>query len=539
MEYQFYKFLIIFKNKYFQIFLFSLGFIITHISFFIYFPIPEISRDSWGYWQPLIDVINNRLPDFSFRPPIYPIILMIFNVTDSILTIMILQSVFSLLISLFILLKIKKTLPKYYYPFLFGLFIFLNSSKILIENTRFLSETIYIDFLLLSFTYMLISIKTNKKGYWGWFSLFCGITILARLQGLYLLVIIALIIVYLLYKKNKIYWGYILLPCLTLIFSLMLYNFIITKNFTLSALTAINGTGSSICFLEPDNSYSVPVNRVINDFNKEFSVNKSNLNSWNINKLSNEYRRWDGVWEFAQKLHFALYNNPNDHLYSNYHKTFKYLKKISLDSKLKNLDLYMKFIYCSFINYNLNLSVKSYFFFTELTNRAKWINNKDEMFFLKPNEQEKKIVLKEYLKIVEKKECNDGINKLLTYEIYNDLHSLPIMVKISFYFGVIHNILFRNIFWIIIFYFLFVFSLINSLFNLNYLKDSNILILVGLFLFFSVFFVSLLQFPVPRLSVSTEFLYYIYPLMFMFLLDYSKFKFFIKKSGWNYESKKY
>jgi hypothetical protein len=522
------KIIRVLNNKYFLVLLIFIPFAIRHMVFFLYYPVPEFNRDSYGYWEPVLKMVNGEIPIFNIRTPGYPLFLYFVNFFQSIKAILVVQSCLSIIAVFIIIILISKEYREILFPISLSLFIFINSPGVLSYDTAILSENLYTNLLLLSFTFLIIACKTNTIRYWYWLSITTGLLIITRPQGILVLPNILIVIIVLWRVLNFKIIIAIALPVSIILVLILSYNFITIGRFVLTDLTFLNNLGPTITYVEPDNKYDYRINKCILEFNERFPKNQKEIieNTWNLKTLSKSFSCWDSCFILVDQINVLQANDSSGTYYKpeNILKARKVINQIGKDSKRKHLDLYLKFVYNSFIRYNINLNQKSIFYYTAISNRAYWIGNKKEMFAGKPTNKLVEINFKEYEKIGRNERSPKYIQELNSDTFYAKLDTLPYLVKAQNYFDIVFNILFRNLFWVFLFYLSYILVIIK-LVKINFKNiDYLILFVTGNFLVFSALFVSLFQYPIFRLSFPTEYFYYALPLLYISILLKNKYK---------------
>lgn len=509
-----------FKNNiYLNVLIFCIPFIISHLSFFLYYPLPKFGKDLYQYWLPAIDILNNHLPIFINRPPGYPMFLYITNIFNSHIIVLLIQSILTLLVSIFILIKIRKKIPFIYFPVYFSLLIFISSPIILDTDTMLMSEALYIDLLLLSFFYLIISLYTNNKKDWLICSFLIGITFLIKPQGLYVIVLIILSIGYLFYIKKKVYFKQMLIPFVSIFLGLAIYNYFTVNIFSTTIRSTFQNLSPSVSYIEPDAKYPEEINKVIIDFDKEINKNKNSLNSWDVNELRKPFLKWRFANKLIREINYVYYKDiiPANILNPKYTLTTKICDKIALDAKMKHPLLYFKFYYFSFYQYNNNFAQPFWFYYKELYQRSKDIKTPKNVFNIFMGNEDKeiqKVVLKNYFNVLKNKEKDNIADNIYFGNTYRNQNNY-ILIKIANFIEHYYNMFFRNVIWIILFYSIFIFSIFKVI--KNKFKDFNyvLLLFIGVFFILAISIVSLFQYPFLRLSLSTEFIYYLYPFLFI------------------------
>jgi hypothetical protein len=151
------------------------------------------------------------------------------------------------------------------------------------------------------------------------------------------------------------------------------------------------------------------------------------------------------------------------------------------------------------------------------------------MFATNPSAELSTINFKEYEPIARGNYVPDNLRILTDKGFYNNLGNLPAMVRISNYFEIVYNLLFRNLIWILLFWVVFLWVCIELI--MSRLKDLFLITLfvISCYLLFSILLVSIFQYPIMRLSYPTEIIYYLVPLTFLYYKATATYKNPLKK----------
>jgi 4-amino-4-deoxy-L-arabinose transferase-like glycosyltransferase len=243
----------------------------------------------------IVDQIHKGfLPTFNIRTPGYPLFLtFMFVFFKSNLAVIAVQNLFTLFSSLFFIFVINKIFgKKWKYLALLvaiGLGAFVSLSIHLCLDTALATESIYINTILLFFSFLLLAIYYQNRMYW----VCCGITmamvILIRPSGLFLVPLFLAILLFLFlnaYKKKLILLFSI--SFVTPLILICIYNYFTIGSFAISTFTEHALISFTSTFLEKNPDYSPQINRAIEKSLNRLSPHKKNIikNSWDPKPLS-------------------------------------------------------------------------------------------------------------------------------------------------------------------------------------------------------------------------------------------------------------
>lgn len=163
-------------------------FIISRLYFHLAFPQIGIVPDTTGYYTPVWQALHGISPSFDFRNPGYPLLMlggMIFS--GKLIHIILLQSLLSLLSSLFFMKEWQHIFPRHHWLFAAAISLFLISDEYLQLKSSLQSETAFTSFIWMSVALMIRSFR-KRPAYWLHLSgLAIAFTILIRPAGVFLI----------------------------------------------------------------------------------------------------------------------------------------------------------------------------------------------------------------------------------------------------------------------------------------------------------------------------------------------------------------
>jgi len=508
-----------------NIFLYSsllivITFLITRLPFYIYYPIYSLSSDSASYCAVALKILNGHAPLFDMRTPAYPLFLSfiwIFN--KSFLSVTVIQSLLTLISSLFFLWSLSQSYKSLTLYFAIAISIFMSSAACLVFDLAILTESLFVNILMINSSLLVLSLKRNKTRLWVLYSTSIALLILLRPVGMFLIPIIFIIFIFFLFNKYKLKnYISIIIPILIILLILCTYNYNTLKEFTITPQGELNFAGLTMLYIETSPEYPENVNRAIkNTIDAIPRKDKSYVrDSYGLAKIfnileNNFFRNW-----------ILVDNLIKEDSSFTYMKIQPILRQISTDAFKKHPDIYTKIFISNFYAFSMNVT--------------KSVSSYDELI---PG-YKKNVLEKQYIKELEgnewrqfyseKNSKNEVINlyiEQITEQINMDYIEYnsdgTIKFKDSFlkqthiFYEKISNLLFRNILWVIVYFIVFLLS-IYRVFESKFRNVDYFIPFIFSVMFISkTIFISLLSISLSRYSYTAEFIIYL-SLPFLILL---------------------
>ena len=246
---------------YILIILFIIIGIIFRIPFYTHYFVPQISVDSLAYADFASDILSKKVGCFRAYTPGYPLFILITEVIGihTMKCFCLLQTTINFIIFLgiiFQLFSIKSLNNIFKYLTYITLIIFFNSSATLAMET-FESPMIFYSSLSLLFVFAMLNIfytHTASIKKFSFISVIISILLLLRPQGIVLLPLLGLLILYLLLSKRYQQFIFIISIPGIVIFCTALYNYNTLGKFTYSTQGFYQSLRSSAIFLKKKDS---------------------------------------------------------------------------------------------------------------------------------------------------------------------------------------------------------------------------------------------------------------------------------------------
>jgi hypothetical protein len=529
---------------YFSLLILIVVFSITRLPFFLYYPIVDFDGDSPYYYMNVDQIDKGMWPAFMIRTPGYPLFMkLIFLIFNSNIALIAIQNIFSLLTSLFFIYVIHTVYSSRlkYLPLLasIGMGAFVSSSIHLISDTSVMTESLYVNFLILFFALFIQAIhsKTNKS--WLLSSICMAIVILIRPSALFFILIFIITIFFLLTNSYKIKAVFLLvIPFMVILFLTALYNSFIIGSFSVSTFTENALISFSATFLEKNSAYPPGANKAVEDsINAVHPVHKDIMeNSWDRKKLRRVLTRY---YNRNRKLIFDTLNEfEESDSYGLYMKWRPLLKQMSLDAIKNRPKIFVKYVYANLVTiffhrmtdadfyhvlkkrYLRALNYKKYF--TQSILNWDTLKYKTHPFQLYSKKEYGSTITKEFPKSFLKEYWGQEVfSKVRIKKVRRkEARIIPTLLqRIHQYFKVIHEFLFRNNFWIFIFLFTFIVSFMKLLKSRFHNKEAFILFVMTFSALLHGVVVATASLPILRLIFPMSFVYYLSLFLLPIIID--------------------
>lgn len=496
-------------------------FLITRLPYYLYYSFTSISFDTASYCAAAINILESRIPLFEIRPPGYSLFLsVIWSFSKDPFYISLIQSLLTLFISIFFLWAMYKTYKPFVFFFAIAISIFISSSAYLVLETALLADSIFVNFLILSSTFLILALKKNKPVSWISFSISMALAILIRPVGLFFCSVIILLLLFFIIKKYKFkFYLMLVVPFSIIILSLCLYNYFTLKAFSITSFGESNFSGVTILFMEPSKEYPPYVNDAIKKTLDE--IPKKDIpyvrNSYGITKLYNTFCN-----NFFRQLY--LFDNL---MKQDSTLTFADIQPITrrvyIDAIKKYPHLYGKFFFSNFFQFFRNISIKVDFYkelgraYENTILEKAYVNElvKGGWLHISSNKMDYEKVISFY---------SEQINTQTRMEYVINSESSQIEMKSTFLKSVyeiyeeFYNFCFRNIIWLILFAVTLSISIYKSIKSRFADIDAFIFLLFAVMFLTKAFVVSTVNCSLVRYSLIVEFvLFFSLPFLIIFL----------------------
>lgn len=486
--------------------------ILTRLPFYLYYSVISISFDTASYCAVALKIIDGLQPHFEIRTPGYPLFLSaIWFFSKNLMLTAFIQSLFTIIVSVFFLNVIKKVYGGLLIVFAVMLAVYQTSSYFILFESVILAESLFVNFLLLITAFMILAIKDKKPINWFYFSLTAGILLYLRPAGLFLIPVLMFVILYFYRQKFKlVFYANLILPVTFFVLALCLYNKLTVDSFSLSPFGNINLPGATITFMEKSPEYPEFVNEIIDSVSSSLPSKDRRYvrESFGFTKTYNIFlKNFYSVIVLTDKL---IKHDST----AGFISVIPYLKQISFDAIKKHPDIYAKFFISNFVQFfrnisnSLNLRIKY-----EGVYKSIVIDKRHLLVLEKGDWQQVSTDISDYSKVASLYRENETRSAGLDY--FEIREGEQIKIKDTLLFGIyevyekVYNILFRNYFWLISALAVFTFSVLTLIRSGFKDDDSFIYSLLGLMYLSKAIMVSLVESSLERYSFPVEFVLYL------------------------------
>lgn len=491
--------------------LFTIVFLFTRLQYFILYPVLVLSSDSASYCAVALDLLNSDTPIFDIRTPAYPFLLYsIWLFSKSFFTVSLIQSLSTLLTGFVFLYIISITYRRFTFLFSVMLSIYVSSSYFLILEKAILTEGMFVNFLLLNAGLLILALKKERNIFLIIYSSSIAILILIRPAALFLFGIVIILMIWFFVNKYKIKaYLSLILPMALIILGLCSYNYYTLKLFTITPFGEANLSGVTIIFMEPSDEYPDIVNEAIRNTLDSIPRTDKNYvkNSWGISKLYHTFN--DNFYKQVKFTDYLMKLDPE----LTFTAIQPIMRKVSLDAIKNSPKSYLKFVMSNFIFFfnNQRITMDFYEQLENVYKRAvieeKYIKELESGSWrmMSSDRSDNEKVLGLFREEISGQRTLENINVTEegSVEIKNGIYKTVFELTEKFY-----NIVFRNIFWIILYFVVFGLS-IYKLYQSGF-KNADALIpfLLCMTYLFKAALVSLVEVSLSRYSYTVEFVFY-------------------------------
>jgi hypothetical protein len=330
-------------------------FLITHLPFFWYYPDVGLSQDSNSYLDIVNTIRSGTWPHFIFRTPGYPLFIwLVTTFIDRWLAVVFLQSLLTFASALCLVYSIFRLRRPLALPAALAMCGFLGSAQVMFYDISLLSDSLYTSSLILSISFLLLAFGARAPPHFAVASALMALSILVRPAGLYLVVVYAIVLAYLLW--NRCGWRPALAfaaPFPALILAFCAYNGATLGEFVISPFAEANYAGATVLFWERDPRLPARVNDALKglpDSYRDQGITGEDLDavraSWDTDALFNIYTKaynrmiWSAGWGSGTKFGADTYLHNRG-----------YIRDVSMMAIRRHPVLYAKYVWVNMVKY--------------------------------------------------------------------------------------------------------------------------------------------------------------------------------------------
>jgi hypothetical protein len=286
-----------------------LPFLVSRLIFYGYFNYMYFHNDSPGYFALVQELNSGGLPNIAILRTLgYPLFVKIcLDLHNSNTFVMLMQSMANLFAALFLLRSLALHFYHQLLAFALGLSFFLCSNEVLLFETSFATESLYVTGILIMLAFFLFSLKYHKPLHIVAFSVFVWVVMMIRPAGLYLAAILVLTAIYFYYKNRSIkLMVYTLLPFFICYLSTCAYNKWTHGRFKFTEFGAYTMLGASMTYLKIEDDTPPFLRKHLEQFQDSVLFKDINTvrNSWQLNRIQATYgKEYNNVWTLWGQIH--------------------------------------------------------------------------------------------------------------------------------------------------------------------------------------------------------------------------------------------
>lgn len=489
------------KRLFYSIAVFCLCFVLVRLPYYLLIGLPGYLDDSDVYAQMSTALLNGSFGKAGiFAPGVnlgYPLFLVLISlVSSNAMAIMWAQTLVSFFTGCLMLVAILRTYPRYLWAVCVALIVTYTSQLHIYHETLILTESLYINCLVLFTATVILALKRNKVSDWLMCSLMVLVTLVIRPAGIFLIAIYLLLLGFMIWNHyNKTRLLAFLSPFLAVFLALCSYNYVRYGNFSFAPSPGSVTILPVSFMMEPSPAYPKTFNEAIILTQQQLpeTERQTIAHSWDIDSLKFIFiNRADLLVEA-----FREHSRKNGRLANEK----EIVLKIGEDALRNKPEIYAKFVISMLYQYFESIDTKRTVAYKYLRNYIDDWGIKMLTFMRSEANQKRRVAYFE----VEHLTPTDLDQKIA------DLQQHPLHRFINWLYTYLLNPLFHNLFWLFIWALVGLWSVV-SLVKSRFRSPEAFLVLVIVCInTFSAVLTCLIQMGMIRYSSTTHFTYYLAP----------------------------
>jgi len=260
-------------------------FFFSRLPFFLYYPLPIEYPDTATYLWQLEKIEHGVLPTFELRTPGYPLFWWLCRlVSHKILFVIYAQNAITLFTIILTFILLARYSPRFLVPVTLVLSIFISSPTHLGADMFLLSESIFVNSIILFSVSLYMALLTRKMIFVLMTSLSAAAAIYIRPTATFLIPILIITALFLFNKCGRRIILGLVAPVAIALSVLVLYNALTIKLFNLTGGGDWAMLWSTSIYVEPDPSLPDDINKAIITKSENISNSDKNIiyNSWDL-----------------------------------------------------------------------------------------------------------------------------------------------------------------------------------------------------------------------------------------------------------------
>ena len=312
--------------------------------FFTDVPIPALYPDSSSYYILTRSIMAGQWPEFTIRTPGYPVLLaLVFGVSNSLMAVVLAQHALMLCSCLLLVYAFHAIRPWLSIWAALALSVYTCGVWSFEHDTAIMSDSPYSYAIVLVFGFLILALVRRRAGYFVAASTAMAGTILLRPAGMFLVVIYGFCLFFL--WRNRFHRAHIAgfaAPLPVVLLLLCTYNYATFGSFSMTAFGESQLAFATFTFWESDETYPPNVNdaiRRVQDVMRERLTDEQRAllaGSWDLRRLGPIFL---AAFYYPALDQASTLDGTIDYLAARH-----WIRRVSLDSIAKHLDLYAKFV---------------------------------------------------------------------------------------------------------------------------------------------------------------------------------------------------
>lgn len=351
-------------------------FLVTRLPFFFSYFVIELDGDYTSYAEEAEKLFNRRWPDFSIRPPLYPLLLAFDRLIGlEAFGILLAQSIFSALTGCAFLLATYSWRREYAFPALIALLGAQCSEQWLMFDTTMSPDSVYANFLLLIVAALMLLVSTGNLWFAIVASLLAGLSVWARPSGIVLLCVELLLAGFVLFGvRADPRWrsrlaGALLIPTVVLMCILSTANYFgASKRFEFSVWGEMNLAASTMYLWKERADFPDAINQDIARIRNFISAGDMEVirHEWSPEALYPAFCSTFTTYFKAQRFFPNHIQGPDYFDRPTYLRERPVIRSVALKSIAADPILYSKYIFMNLYLYLTNNRVETFRSFLEI-----------------------------------------------------------------------------------------------------------------------------------------------------------------------------
>jgi len=511
--------------------IFLFFFLLPRLPFFLAYPVVAFRRDCVSYYMLVDQMAKGFLPCQSIRTIGYPLFLkLVFFFSDRNFTVVAVQHLLTLFCALLFIYAVHSFYGRFrLIPVLtaLALGVFASSSIHVRLDCTLLTDSLFANLILFSLALLLLGLGLKRKWILAAASLAMAATILVRPAGLFLVPVSLLVIAFLLsghYGRSAV--TAFALPMASLLLALGIYNRLTIGSFAVSTFSEYSLISLTSTFLEEHPSFGLAGNEAVRACRQAVEKNDLHIlaSSWEygpINRVLGKYYEKNRM-----RVIRAFFKYEPAGSYNLYLKWRPLLQKMGIYAIRCHPRIALKYLTSKFMIYFFANRGADDDFYERLGNDFSWSRSLRKNFsgFVVPDSSFNRMfntrsyaatLSPEFLQFMLKEYYDppsfgrislsaDG-RVILAPTIWKSLHTI---------WQKVHNALFRQIFWTLLFFLTFLYALYRLVATRGRHLGTFFLFLMTFSALGYGILVVLSAFPYLRYVCALEYVYYLCPILF-------------------------